>query len=119
MAEDGGGEGAILSLESASFVAPNQSKSDDAERFHIYAQNVSQIRSPTQIKSSKIQSACASCFGQFADRFLLRIGKFLYHETCARCAKCGLRVDDAAADCDARCFVERDGRLFCWSHGTR
>ncbi|GMT22894.1 hypothetical protein PFISCL1PPCAC_14191 [Pristionchus fissidentatus] len=51
---------------------------------------------------------CRRCSLSIRDRYVLKIGKSSYHESCVRCASCDLPLEE-------KCF-EKNGLLFCEEH---
>ncbi|KAF8374615.1 mec-3 [Pristionchus pacificus] len=51
---------------------------------------------------------CRRCSIAIRDRFVLKVGKSSYHETCTRCVRCDLLLEE-------KCF-EKGGLLYCEEH---
>ncbi|GMS94283.1 hypothetical protein PENTCL1PPCAC_16458 [Pristionchus entomophagus] len=51
---------------------------------------------------------CRRCSGVIRDRFVLKIGKSSFHESCVRCVSCSVPLEE-------KCF-EKGGLLYCEEH---
>ncbi|CAD5234812.1 unnamed protein product [Bursaphelenchus xylophilus] len=80
----------------------------NVEPLNAIGQVIESLSVPTTDAKPPSDCVCGSCGLRIFDQFMLKVQSLVFHESCARCFKCGMQLDET-------CY-ERNGLLYCRLH---